>query len=212
MKRIRNRLHKSIITLGFLFVSQLANAQIPPPENPEDMLSKAYTGTSYSPHAGRNFPTFPLWGDTHLHTGNSFDAGAFGATLLPEDALQFARGDEVISSTGISVKLARPLDWLVVSDHSDNMGFFPDLKAGSPFILEDPQGKDWYNRIQKGEGVGVAYEMIGLFANGNFPASIMYWPDTAPYKSVWQRTIDAAKNITIPDSLRLSSATSGPRS
>lgn len=175
-----------------------ANAQIPPPESPDDMLSDAYTGESYSPYAGRSFPTFPLWGDSHLHTGNSFDAGAFGATLLPEDALQFARGDEVVSSTGIRVKLSRPLDWLVVADHSDNMGFFPDLKAGKPHILAVPQGRDWYDRIHSGEGVGVAYEMIGLFANGNFPDNLTYWPDTAPYKSVWQRTIAAAEEYNDP--------------
>ncbi len=186
------------LALGLISVSLTANSQIPPPESPDDMLSDAYTGESYSPYAGRNFPTFPLWGDTHLHTGNSFDAGAFGATLLPEDALQFARGDEVVSSTGIRVRLSRPLDWLVVSDHSDNMGFFPDLKAGKAHILAEPQGRDWYDRIHAGEGVGVAYEMIGLFANGNFPESLTYWPDTAPYKSVWQRTINAAEEYNDP--------------
>ena len=89
--------YRSIINSSFilgLFVTSLsANAQIPPPENPEDMLSGQYTGTSYSPYAGRSFPTFPLWGDTHLHTGNSFDAGPFGARLTPEDAYRFARGD-----------------------------------------------------------------------------------------------------------------------
>jgi hypothetical protein len=162
------------------------------------MLSEQYTGTSFSPYAGRGFPTSPLWGDTHLHTGNSFDAGAFGATLLPEDAFQFARGDEIVSSTGIPVKLSRPLDWLVVSDHSDNMGFFPDLRVGKEHILADPMGRDWYDRIQQGEGVGVAYEMIGLFANGKFPDSLMYWPDTEPYKTVWQRTIDAAEQYNDP--------------
>ena len=55
------------------------------------------------------------------------DAGAFGARLGPRDAYKFARGEEVISSTGQPVKLSRPLDFLVVTDHSDNMGFFPDL-------------------------------------------------------------------------------------
>jgi hypothetical protein len=196
--RVFPRIRYILLALPGLILALQANAQIPPPENPEDMLSDAYTGESYSPYAGRNFPTFPLWGDTHLHTGNSFDAGAFGATLLPEDALQFARGDEIVSSTGIRVKLSRPLDWLVVADHSDNMGFFPDLKAGKPHILAVPQGKDWYDRIHSGEGVGVAYEMIGLFANGNFPDNLMYWPDTAPYKSVWQRTIDAAEEYNDP--------------
>ena len=179
-------------------VSLPATAQIPPPENPDSMLSEQYTGTSFSPYAGRDFPTSPLWGDTHLHTGNSFDAGAFGATLLPEDAFQFARGDEIVSSTGIPVKLSRPLDWLVVSDHSDNMGFFPDLRVGKEHILADPMGREWYDRIQQGEGVGVAYEMIGLFANGKFPDSLMYWPDTEPYKTVWQRTIDAAEQYNDP--------------
>ena len=198
MKRFHQLMLTSALALGLAHVSLTANAQIPPPESPEDMLSDAYTGKSYSPYAGRSFATFPLWGDTHLHTGNSFDAGAFGATLLPEDALQFARGDEVVSSTGIRVRLSRPLDWLVVSDHSDNMGFFPDLKAGKAHILAEPQGRDWYDRIHAGEGVGVAYEMIGLFANGNFPESLTYWPDTAPYKSVWQRTINAAEEYNDP--------------
>ena len=186
----------SIATLSML--ASAAYAQIPPPQDPADMLSDAYTGKSYSPYAGRNFPTFPLWGDTHLHTGNSFDAGAFGATLMPEDAYQFARGDEVVSSGGIPIKLSRPLDWLVVSDHSDNVGFFPDLKAGNPTILANPTGKDWYNRIMSGDGPAVAYEMIGLFANGNFPSDLMYWPDTPQFKSVWQRNIKASEDYDDP--------------
>jgi len=188
----------SSLILGLLAVSLPANAQLPPPENPEDMLSGSYTGTSYSPYAGRNFPTFPLWGDTHLHTGNSFDAGAFGARLTPEDAYRFARGDEVVASTGIPVRLSRPLDWLVVSDHSDNVGFFMDLFAGKPSILSDPKGKEWYDRIKAGEGPAVAYEMIGLFANGNFPESLMYWPDKPEFKSVWQRNIEAAEQYNDP--------------
>jgi len=86
----------------------------------------------FSPYAGRNFPTQVFWGDTHLHTGMSMDAGAFGARLGPEDAYRFARGEELTSSTGLKVKLDRPLDFLVVADHSDNMGFFPRLYAGDP--------------------------------------------------------------------------------
>ena len=79
----------------------------------------------YSPYAGRNFPTRPYFGDTHLHTSFSMDAGAFGARLTPRDAYVFAKGNEVKSSSGQPVKLSRPLDFLVVADHSDGMGFFP---------------------------------------------------------------------------------------
>ena len=73
-----------------------------------------------------------FWGDTHVHTGMSFDAGTFGARLSPADAHCFARGEELTSSTGLKVKLSRPPDFLVVAaDHSDNMGFFPRLFAAS---------------------------------------------------------------------------------
>ena len=198
MRSGSNKITKSLTSICFTLLSTSAFAQIPPPEKPEDMLSGAYTGSSYSPYAGRNFPTMPLWGDTHLHTGNSFDAGAFGARLTPDDAYRFARGDQITASTGIAVKLSRPLDWLVVSDHSDNVGFFADLFAGKPSILADPQGRDWYDRIMAGDGPGVAYEMIGLFANGNFPDSLMYWPDTPQFKSVWQRNIESSETYNDP--------------
>ena len=84
----------------------------------------------YSPYAGRNFPSRVFWGDTHLHTSASMDAGAFGNRLGFEEAYRFARGEELTASGGERVKLSRPLDFLVISAHSDNMGFFPALFAG----------------------------------------------------------------------------------
>ena len=176
------------------------SAQMPPPADAEEVLADAYKGKSYSPYAGRGFPSRPLWGDTHLHTAASMDAGAFGNRLDLRAAYRFARGEEVVSSTGTPVKLSRPLDWLVVADHSDNMGFFPDLLAGKPHLLSDPTGKDWYQRIQAGEGVGVALEIISKFSQGKFPESLLYTPDSAPYKSVWQDTINAAEEFNEPGS------------
>jgi len=191
---------KLLLTLAItsLFVSLVYASDIPIPKNPDDMLSKSYTGVSYSPYAGKTFPSQAYWGDTHLHTGNSFDAGAFGARLMPEDAYRFARGEEVVSSRGIKVKLSRPLDFLVVADHSDNMGFFTDLVAGKPHLLSNPQAKDWYDRIQEGKGVGVAMEIIDIFGKGKFPKELVYWPDSAPYKAVWKMTVDAAEKYNDP--------------
>ena len=125
----------------------------------------------YSPYAGRNFPTQVFWGDTHLHTGMSMDAGAFGARLVPEDAYRFAGGEELTSSTGLKVKLDRPLDFLVVADHSDNMGFFPRLCEGDPEFLADPTGKKWYEMFRAGgpEGVKAAADCIVAFSQGSFP-------------------------------------------
>lgn len=79
-----------------------------------------------------------LWGDTHLHTSNSFDARALGATLDAEGAFRFARGEEVVSSTGQAVRLARPLDFLVVTDHSDLMGSIDQLIKGNEIFTAIP--------------------------------------------------------------------------
>src|SRR6476660_850926 len=114
----------------------------------------------YSPYAGRTFPTRPFFGDTHLHTAASMDAGAFGCRLGPRDAYRFARGEEVVASMGERVRLSRPLDFLVVADHSDGLGFFPQLLAGAPKLLSDPQGRKWYNLIQEGHGAEAAVDII----------------------------------------------------
>ena len=93
----------------------------------------------YSPYAGNTFPTRPLFGDTHLHTSQSFDAISFGNFLGPEEAYQFARGEEVMSSTGQRARLSRPLDFLVVADHAENMGTMGEIKAGNPLLMARPR-------------------------------------------------------------------------
>ncbi|MBY5570170.1 DUF3604 domain-containing protein [Rhizobium leguminosarum] len=152
----------------------------------------------YSPYAGRNFPTRPLFGDTHLHTGASFDAGAFGARLTPRDAYRFARGEEITASSGQPAKLSRPLDFLVVADHSDNMGMFPDLFAGKPDVIADPQARTWYDMIKSGQGATAALEIIFSFGKGTLPKSMIYGPETRPYKNAWQDTIKAAEEYNAP--------------
>jgi hypothetical protein len=155
---------------------------------------------SYSPYAGRNFPSHVFWGDTHLHTGMSMDAGAFGARLTPADAHRFARGEELTSSTGLRVKLSRPLDFLVVADHSDNMGFFPRLYAGDPKMLADETGRRWYEMVQEGgqSGVQAASEIIVAFSHGTFPEALQSLPGTAAYRSAWETTIKAAEQYNDP--------------
>jgi hypothetical protein len=156
----------------------------------------------FSPYAGRNFPTEVFWGDTHLHTGMSMDAGAFGARLIPEDAYRFARGEELTSSTGLKVKLSRPLDFLVVSDHSDNMGFFPRLFEGDPQMLADPTGKKWYDMVQAGgqEGVKAAVEIIVAFSQNKFPPALASLPGTPAYRSAWEEVLEAAEKHNEPGS------------
>ncbi|MCV9960471.1 DUF3604 domain-containing protein [Pararhizobium sp. BT-229] len=153
----------------------------------------------YSPYADRNFPTRPFFGDTHLHTSFSMDAGAFGARIGPRDAYRFARGEQITASSGQPAKLSRPLDFLVVADHSDNMGFFPDLFAGKPALLADPTGRKWYDMMQSGNGANAAMEIIVAFSHGTFPKDLMYFPGTDAYRSAWQETIAAAEEYNEPN-------------
>ena len=99
----------------------------------------------------------------------SMDAGAFGCRLSPADAYRFAKGQEITASSGQRVSLSRPLDFLVVADHSDNMGFFPDLFAGKPEMLADPTGRRWYDMVQSGKGADAAIEIIVRLLAGQVP-------------------------------------------
>ncbi|CUH48776.1 DUF3604 domain-containing protein [Ruegeria atlantica] len=152
----------------------------------------------YSPWAGRNYPTKPLWGDTHLHSGASFDAGAAGATVGPRDAYRLARGEEITSSTGQQVRLSRPLDFLVVADHSDNMGFMPDLLSGKPEILANPKGRKWYDLIKSGKGDEAFVDMLKDLFQQQFPEEIMYVPGSRGYAATWENNIAAAEEFNDP--------------
>jgi hypothetical protein len=193
------------LVIGILTVSwigeTLAQDPVGLPAPPPETIQDAFKSQKhYSPYAGRNFPTAVYWGDTHLHTGMSMDAGAFGARLTPEDAYRFALGEELTSSTGLQVKLSRPLDFLVVADHSDNMGFFPRLYAGDPDMLADSTGKRWYEMIREGgqTAVQVAVEVIVAFSQGTFPEALASLPGDEAYQAAWEETIDAAEKYNDP--------------
>jgi hypothetical protein len=161
-------------------------------------LERVYpTKPGYSPYAGRTFPTRPLFGDTHLHTAYSMDAGAFGAKLGPKEAYRFARGEELVSNTGQPVKLSRPLDFLVVADHSDGMGFYPLLMSGDPTLLATVQGRKWYDQIRGGKGAEAAMDIIASFGKAQFPDGYPL-PGTPSYRNAWQETIKAAEAYNEP--------------
>ena len=166
----------------------------------------------YSPYAGRNFPTRPLFGDTHLHTSFSFDAGAFGAASGRGTPTASPRARRSPPRSGQPAKLSRPLDFLVVADHSDNMGFFPDLLAGKPELLADPPGRKWYDMIQTGKGADAAIEIIIAFSQGNVPEGADVRSRHAPPTArPGRRPSRRRRRPTIPAASPPSSATSGPR-
>jgi hypothetical protein len=148
--------------------------------------SKFYKKPGYSPYAGRVFPQRPLWGDQHLHTGWSVDAGVAGATLSPEDAVRFARGEEVTASSGQPVKLSRPLDWLVVSDHSDGVGIIAEIRGKNPELMSDPVLARWGEMMAKGgaEAQKATVELVAAQSQGKLPKAFL---DPKFMKSTWEK-------------------------
>jgi hypothetical protein len=167
-----------------------------------ERLEDIYPGHTYSPYAQRSFPSRVYWGETHLHTGLSLDAGLFGNILGPEDAYRFARGEEIKSSTGLPVKLGRPLDWLVVTDHTDMMGLATDIQRAAPNIVAVPKGKEWAEGFkQGGQAAGkAAFDLITHFAQMKLPEQMLkdYAPGSRVTKNVWERIVDAAETYNEP--------------
>jgi len=152
---------------------------------------------SYSPYAGRNFPTQVYWGDTHVHTNNSLDARGFGVILGPEEAYRFARGEEIMTSHGEPFKLSRPLDWLVVADHSDGMGAMKEIIAGNPRLLQDPTVRGWNKAFNAGgeEAFQATMDVINGFSQGNVPDIVL---DREFQQTVWDEYIDIAERFNDP--------------
>ena len=125
------------------------------------MFDKEHTTApmkEFSPNVNRNYPTSVYFGDTHLHTRLSMDAGTFGNRLGLEDAYRFTRGEEVTASKGFKAKLGRPLDFVVIADHSDGMGFFDMFASGDPTMMEKEEGRRWNKAINVGGQASVDAE------------------------------------------------------
>ncbi|MBL8201620.1 MAG: DUF3604 domain-containing protein [Chromatiales bacterium] len=138
-----------IVTVPLL-VASLVAATAWADEPPTKEALARVTGPQFSPYAGRNFPTRVLWGDTHLHTSISVDAGTMNR-VGQEDAFRFARGEEVTSTGGLRAKLSRPLDFLVIADHAEMYGLMPQLLSGDPEVLSTEAGKKWFGELTSGD-------------------------------------------------------------
>ena len=118
------------------------------PENKEEAVPKK----EYTPYVNDHFPTSVFFGDTHLHTSWSTHAGLAGATLGPDEAYKISRGEEVKSHSGLRVKLNRPLDFIVVADHAENLGLADFIDRSDPILLANPTGKRWHDMVKAGTG------------------------------------------------------------
>ena len=148
----------------------------------------------YSPYLNRGYPQRVFWGDAHVHTSYSTDAGMLGNYLGPDEAYRFAMGEEVTSSTGVRARLQRPLDWLVVADHAENLGLAPMIAESNPELLRTAFGREIHDMVKRGD-YGEAFMLWGTgMSDGDDPLA----GSTALTRSIWERLTAAAEEYYRP--------------
>lgn len=161
----------SVITINVLLINEVCAQNSDNHEATTKADVENVVATQFSPYAGRNFPTQVFFGDTHLHTAVSVDAGTMN-TVGQEDAYRFARGEEITTTHGLKAKLSRPLDFLVISDHAEMYGLMPQLLSGDPEILATEAGKRWYEALTSGDGdkaFATAMEIVASLSQKKAP-------------------------------------------
>ncbi len=147
------------------------------------------------------YPERPLWGDTHLHTDNSIDAFGFGTRLGPEAALQFASGVEVTATSGMTAKLDRPLDFLVIADHSDGLGATRRIYDAPRLLIRDPVLRKWHDMMHKSpqQSTLAVADIITRAAAGNLPDA-MRDPERnrTATTEIWQTHLDTLDRYNRP--------------
>jgi hypothetical protein len=135
------------VALSFICLAAGSNSIFASPYDRAEITAEHLAGEKiYSPYVGRAYPDKILFGDTHFHTNQSFDAGLVGTSLTIDDGFRFARGEKIISNSGQPVQLIRPLDFLVVSDHAEFIGLAPMIHGSDPNLLADSWG-NWIHKL-----------------------------------------------------------------
>ena len=185
----------SIAALGGVGAEQSQN----PYHTNNRIAEQAYPSQRpYSPWVDQNFPQRPLFGDTHLHTAQSFDAVSFGTALGPEEAYRFARGEEVTSSTGVRGRLSRPLDFLVVADHAENMGTMTAVKDGLPEVMTDATVRGWHQNLREGGDAAMIpyYAILEMVDSGTLMPDVLV--NERLTRSIWEKNNAAAEKYNDP--------------
>jgi len=135
------------------------------------------------------------WGDTHLHTSNSTDAYSTGNFVAdPDTAFRFAKGLPVIHpSLKTRVRIVRPLDFLVVSDHAEQLGAQSETLKGNPLIL----GTTWGKALKAALDQNPATGLRGMSA-GDRQAMNQDMATPAFRENIWGRQVDAAERHNQP--------------
>jgi hypothetical protein len=124
----------------------------------------------------------------------SFDAYGDGNTRMGlEEAYRFAKGEELEGHDGQPVRISRPLDFIVVADHSEYMGVVQGVATGNALLTATEAGARWAKMANEGKLLEVFGEVVRDGAT-NQPREL----DVRFAQSIWRDVGEAADRHNDP--------------
>ncbi len=157
-----------------------------------------------------------FWGDTHLHTSNSFDAFLNGNTSVgPEQAYRFARGLPVEHPYHKAwMQLRTPLDFLVVADHAENLGvaravYFGNAQSADLGLIDRLKawlgGRKLREVVDEEKGWDFFTEFLPVSGNPSVAAKSLWEDQPAQFPGAqaisadsWREATSLADQYTLP--------------
>jgi hypothetical protein len=130
-----------------------------------------------------------LFGDLHVHTGQSFDAFISNVRATPEDAYRFAKGEKLRIDAGYEIQLTSPLDFLAVTDHGEYMGIMPSMATPGSALSQTAFAKTVFG--PEAENPAQSFQNVGFTIVSGEEIEEIY--DRDVIDSAWHRAIDAAE-------------------
>ena len=171
------------------------------------LAAPALAGAADLAPAAATHPDTVYWGDTHVHTYLSGDAFGMGSRLTPDEAYRFAKGQPVTATGGAEARLRRPLDFLLIADHAENLGVLPRLTSGDARLSTTDDGKRWAEFFASAPSLSGVLDADSLDAHnagtktllaGKAAWNIDYGIDDDFRREVWHEVIDAAERHNDP--------------
>ena len=186
--------HFALVTISIALLQACSSPQDEP--KPEASTSATATENGMADYAKPAAPvTEVFFGDTHLHTALSIDAGTFGNRLGLDEAYRFTRGEVVETSHGLQAQLRRPLDFVVIADHSDGMGVFQLIESKDPALMQYEQPARWAAMLEEGKRTEAASDLIT-----NVSQNTLDFNPNDPQLAgpVWESVVAAAEKYNDP--------------
>lgn len=135
------------------------------------------------------------FGDLHVHTNQSFDAYIMGAREDADAAYRFAKGEALTHPSGRVLRLEKPLDFQMVSDHGVYLGMLPAMMDSTTSVSQHPLALELRGAKEPADRAKAFGKIVPRVTNSSGDDDLL---DQTIVNSAWQKNIAAAERHNEP--------------